>query len=69
MQLEQMSQWEISSVLGVGQGIDLRIYFRSSRKSGELCKKEMDKLVNKKLEEKNIIGAIIAQVRNVRHLP
>lgn len=36
-------------VCGVGQGINMRLYFRTSRKSNNLRKKEIDELVYKKL--------------------
>lgn len=36
-------------VYGVGEGIGLRLFFGTSRKSKELQKKEMDKIVDKKL--------------------
>lgn len=39
-------------VRGVEQGIIVRVYFRILIKSEELCKKEMDDIVNKNLEEK-----------------
>lgn len=38
-------------VCGVGQCIDLKLYFITSRKSKGLRKKDMDELIDKKLEE------------------
>lgn len=39
-------------VRGDRQGISLRVYFLTSRKSEELGKKKMDGLIDKNLEEK-----------------
>ena len=50
-------------VRGDRQDINLRVYFATSRKSKELCKKEMNGLIDKNLEKKIRTGAGITKER------